>query len=217
MPDGDKFCWGVKGTGSRTLLNLIRSGAALGIVADQGAKVITGHLKKPVVQRLLRDALRILEPGLPRLETDCSVQVRPEDDVRGALRRLRSELAGDDFAAVALRSAEYTYDRLRASGRSFSRADLERELGNSCVTAMLGYAVFDTKRSELMHAAGRSANDELIFERALGVAVGEWTVPNFERVFEGRSDGSLRAPRRRSPREDFTLEKLYAPLATVLQ
>lgn len=217
MPDGDKFYWGVKGSGSRTLLNLTKSGSALGMVADQGAKVINGQLRKPVVRRLLGDVLRILELGLPRLETDCSVRVRPEDDVRGALRQLRSELAGDDFAAVALRMGEGTYERLNASGRSFSRADLKRELGNSCTTAMLGHAVFDTKRSGLMHEAGRSANEQLMFEREVVAAVGERMVPNFERVFEGRSDESLRTPRRRSPREEFTLEKLHAPLATALQ
>jgi len=53
MPDGDKFYWGVHGTGSRKLLNLVRSGAGLEFAADQGAKVVTEQLKNASVQNVL--------------------------------------------------------------------------------------------------------------------------------------------------------------------
>ena len=116
MPDGDKFYWGVRGAGSRTLLSLARTGADFDLVADQGAKLVTGQLKKPVIGRVLAESLRILEPALPRLETDTSVPLPMADESHRAFRRLRSGVAGDDFAAVTVRSVEDAYDRLRCSG-----------------------------------------------------------------------------------------------------
>jgi len=216
MPDGDKFYWGVRGAGSRTLLSLARAGAGLELVADQGAKLVTGQLKKPVIRRVLAESLRILEPALPRFETDSSVPLPMADEVHGLFRRLRSNVTSDDFAAVTVRSAEDAYDRLRCSGRALPHSELTQELGHACTNAVLDYAVLDAKRFGLMSAAGRSANDQLAFERGLVSAVYERMASLFDRVLEGRGDESLRAPRRRSPREEFTLERLHAPLATTM-
>ena len=107
MPDGDKFYWGVRGVGSRTFLNLARNAStALDIVADQAAKVVTAQLKHPIMQRVLRESLRFLELGLPRLEADCSAGIPGPAVVHEQLRQLRREAEGDDFAVGALRTAE---------------------------------------------------------------------------------------------------------------
>jgi len=81
MPDGDKFYWGVRGTGSRKLLNLVRSGAGLELAADQGAKVVTEQLKNASVQNVLNVGLGILVGALPRVESDRRVR-RPGLPVR---------------------------------------------------------------------------------------------------------------------------------------
>lgn len=88
MPDGDKFYWGVRGTGSRTLLNLVRSGAGLDVAADQGAKVVTEQMKKASVRGVLSDGIDILVSALPRVESDASAPDRPVALAQAALRGL---------------------------------------------------------------------------------------------------------------------------------
>ena len=217
MPDGDKFYWGVKGTGSGRFLSMARRGAAMEVVADQGARVVPGQLNKPEMRRALRDSLRILDLGLPKLESDSSVPLPPEDWVRGEFRRLRNEVRDNAFAAVALRKIEDIYDGLRASGHSFSGADLKKELGAATTKAVLGYAVLDAKRAGLMQETGRSAQAQLAFERTLLAEVDLRMASNLDRVFDGRGDESLRAPRRRSQPREFTLEELHAPFSASLR
>src|SRR5690349_6493973 len=98
MPDGDQFSWGVRGTGSRTLLNLARNpSTALDIVADKGAQVVTAQLKRPLMQRMLREALHLVESGLSQLEGDWTAEIPSPAVLRERLRGLRREAIGDDF------------------------------------------------------------------------------------------------------------------------
>ena len=214
MPDGDKFCWGVRGTGSRTFLNLARSASTpLSIVADQAAKVATVQLKRPTMQQAIRGSLRLLELGLPCLEGDSSCALPRPAVVRDKFRQMRQEVAGDDFAAVAVRTFEGKHEQLLASGRAFSFADLRQELGESCAHGILGHAVLDAKRIPLMAETGRSALEQHAFERRVDVETADRISSVINRICESTHTEPIRSPRRRSPREDFTLERLHAPLA----
>jgi hypothetical protein len=214
MPDGDKFYWGVRGMGSRTFLNLARNvSTALDIVADQAARIVTAQLKQPVMQRVLRESLRLLELGLPRLEADYSAAIPGPAVVREQLRQLRREAAGDDFAVVALRTVEGVFERLSASGRALSRTDLKRELGESCTEGILGHAVLNAKRFPLMAETGRSFPEQLAFERRMTKEVADRLRSVVDRICDSNNTESIRSPRRRFPREDFTLERLHVPLA----
>ena len=214
MPDGDKFYWGVRGVGSRTFLNLARNAStALDIVADQAAKVVTAQLKHPIMQRVLRESLRFLELGLPRLEADCSAGIPGPAVVHEQLRQLRREAEGDDFAVGALRTAEGVYERLHASGRAVARTDLKRELGESCTQCILGRAVLDPKRRDLMAETGRSFTEQLAFERRMTTEVADRIRSVVDRICDSNNTELIRSPRRRFPREDFTLERLHVPLA----
>ena len=217
MPDGDKFYWGVRGTGSRTLLNLVRSGAGLDVAADQGAKVVTEQLKRVPVQGVLRDGIDILVSALPRVESDASAPARPVALAQAALRRLRRTVGNDDAGAVALRALENTYKRLRSSGRSFTRTEVKREVAGTCTTSLLGRAVFDGTRCELMREVGRLAQQQLVYERELAAGVTERMAANFDRVFEHGPDETIRSPRRRSQPKSFNLDQLHAPIVSALQ
>ena len=212
MPDGDKFYWGVRGTGSRTLLNLVRSGAGLDVAADQGAKVVTEQMKRASVRGVLSDGIDILVSALPRVESDVSAPARPV--AQAALQGLRRTVGNDDAAAVALRAIENTYERLRSSGRSFTRAEVKREVASSCTASLLGRAVFDGTRCELMREVGRPAPQQLVYERELAAGVTERMATNFDKVFERGPDETIRSPRRRSQPKSFNLDQLHAPLSS---
>jgi hypothetical protein len=213
MPDGDKFYWGIRGTGSRTFLNLARNASSsLDSVADQGARVVTNQLKRPLVQRVLRESLQLLELALPRLEADCLATIPDSAVFHEQLRHLREEAAGDDFAAVVLRKVESVHERLHASGQSLPRTDLKRELGESCARGILGYAALDPTRSALMKETGRSFAEQRAFEHGLTMGVADRMRSVVDRICDSNSTESIRSPRRRSPREDFTMERLRAPL-----
>ncbi len=213
MPDGDKFYWGVRGTGSRKLFNLVRSGAGLDLAADQGAKVVTEQLENASVQRVLREGFDILVGALPRVESDPLAPGKPLSVVQRELRDLRCSVGSDDAAAVVHRALENTFERLRSSGRSFTRVEDKPELAGSCTAALLGRGVFDGTRSELMREMGRPAGEQLAYERALASVVAGRTAPNFDKVIEKGSGVALRSPRRQSQPRSNSLEELHAPLA----
>lgn len=214
MPDGDKFYWGVHGTGSRKLLNLVRSGAGLEFAADQGAKVVTEQLKNASVQNVLNGGLEILVGALPRVESDTLAPRKPASMVQRELRNLRSRVGSDDSAAVVHRALENTFERLRSSGRSFTVSEVNREVVGACTAALLGRGVFDGTRSQLMREIGRPAEQQLAYERELASSVAGRTASNFHKVFEKGNGVALRSPRRQSQPRSFTLEELRAPLAS---
>ncbi len=214
MPDGDKFYWGVRGTGSRTFLNLARNVSTVpDIVADQGARVVTAQLKRPLMQRMVRESLGLLEFGLPRVEADCSAPIPGPAVICERFRGLRHEAMGDDFATVTLCAAEGVYERLYASGQAFAREDLKRELLASSTQSTLGHAVFNAKRVVLMAETGRSYPEQHIFERELTIAVADRMRSVGDRICESTTAQAIRSPRRRYEPEDFTLERLHVPLA----
>lgn len=217
MPDGDRFSWSVRGKGSRVLLNLARSGAEPSLVADQGARVVTAHLNEPSVRTVLPDALQIIAGALPRFETDASIDPRSSSSVRLELREARARSGNDAAAALTTRSAEQVYLRLSASGRAISQTELKQEIRKGITTAVLEHSVFASARAEIALKSCRSPAEELAWEEQLSIEVAERLDPTFNKVFDKTSAGNIRAPRRRTAKQDFTVERLNRALPTVIQ
>jgi hypothetical protein len=148
MPDGDRFCWGVRGRGARTLLNLMRANTRADLVADQAANVVGEQCKSPAVQRVVLGVMPLLSASLPLLDTDASKQLPGTEEVRRRLRLLRGDAGGAPFAMVVLNAAENAYHRLQGLGQSLSNAVIRREFLQASVEGILGHAVFNAKRHD---------------------------------------------------------------------
>jgi hypothetical protein len=217
MPDGDKFSWGLHGTGSRTLLNLVRSCPDLERLADQAAKVITQQFKKQSIRRVVTESFGVLCKSLPQLEADAAAPLKAMGDARRELQEIGRFAGTDDFGVVIAHGAADALERLRASGQSYSRSELKKEILSATTMVVLDHAVFAAKRNDLMQESARPASDQINYERALTQAVVERMGVTFDRVLEKPDDDAVRAPRRRAQRLEFTLERLNAPITTTLQ
>jgi hypothetical protein len=114
---------------------------------------------------------------------------------------------------VVLHAAESAYHRLQATGQSLSNVAIRRELLEASVEGILGHAVFNAKRHDLRETLKWSTDDQQGFEQQLCREVAERMTTAFDRICAG--ERPRRVPRRRTPREEFTLEKLHAPLPII--
>ncbi len=198
MPDGDHFCWKVRGPGSRKLVEVALGGNRIDIVADHAIDMVVRHLNDPEHRLLLPRILR-------GLRTVCSRDGSTLEDLQRELRHIAGE---SDVASVAAKSAESLFVS-RFGGDNYgdiSAALLAQFAGDLIEARALTHA-----RTELLKEYGRSHREHCKWIHDLRDAVGRELESKVESVYGGSS--RIRPPRRLAKRRRMTLEELHEPIA----
>jgi hypothetical protein len=216
MPDGDSLNWKVRGTGSRRVLALMRSGADRKLVTDEVVKMFAKQANKGRWKPAIREMAGVLDSSLQRIPPGANLTKRTQ--IFDSLSRRLGSIAqnhSDDGVQILARAAERAFGALEDRCAPLTRQAIEQELLRQSVTAVVDHRVLQPTRDEIARESRRDSSEQISYERELNASI-EQNARRLHPAFFARPDSvAVRTPARRVPKKETTLERLGEAL-TVL-
>lgn len=213
MPDGDSLNWKVRGKGSRRVLNLVRSGADSGLVADEALRMFVKQMNAGRWKPTMREMADTLGAALKQIPPDADFAKRADvfDSFSKRLDRIAAACT-DDSVRILGRAAISTFGALEESCSPASTDAIEQEFLSASARALLDHRVLQPTRNEIARESQRDSSEQVCYERELLSKVGEEGKRLRSAVFSEQNARPVRAPRRSVPHKDTTIERLREPL-----
>jgi len=216
MPDGDSLNWKVRGTGSRRVLALVRSGTDYKLVTDAAVQMFAKQANKGRWKPAMREMADALDSSLRQTAPDANFTKRAQ--VFDSLSRRLSSIAqnhSDEGIQILERAAERTFGALEERGAPLTRQAIEEELLCHSVRAVVDHRVLQPTRDEIARESQRDSSEQVCYERELLSSIGQDARRLHRTFFASLDPVAVRTPARRVPKKETTLERLGETL-TVL-
>jgi hypothetical protein len=216
MPDGDSLNWKVRGTGSRRVLALVRSGADRKLVADAAVQMFAKQANKGRWKPAIREMEDALGSSLQRMPPEANFTKRAQ--IFDSLSRRLSNIAqnhSDDGVQILARAAERTFDALEDHCAPLTPQAIEEELLCQAARAVVDHRVLQPTRDEVARESERDSSEQVCYERDLLSNIGQEARRLRRTFFESPDPIAVRTPTRRVPKKETTLARLGETL-TVL-
>lgn len=209
MPDGDSLNWKVRGTGSRRVLALVRSGADCKLVTDAAVQMFAKQAKKGRWKPALREMADALDSSLQQIPPEADFA--KENQIFDSLSRRLSSIAQnhpDDGIQILARAAERTFCALEGHRTPLTRQTIEEELLCQSARAVVDHRVLQPTRDEIARESQRDSSEQLCYERELSSSIGQEAKRLHRTFFGSLGPVAVRTPARRVPKKETTLERL---------
>jgi hypothetical protein len=209
MPDGDSLNWKVRGTGSRRVLGLVRSGADCRLVAGEALRMFVKQANEGSWKPAIHDLAGALESALSQVPPDADFAKRA-DVFDGLSRRINRIVTGyaDEGVMILGRAAERAFGALEESSGPLTAESVEQELLSHSVRALVDHRVLQPTRDDVAREAHRDSSEQVCYERELLSAVGEEGKRLHRTVFANSDKSGVRTPRRSVPPKETTMDRL---------
>ena len=161
MPDGDCLNWKVRGTGSRRVLALVRSGTACNLVTDAAIQMFAKQANKGHWKPAIREMADILHASLQWISPGADFTRRAQVFARlsSGLRSIARNHS-DDGIPILERATERAFGALEDRVATLSRQDIEKELLCQSARAVVDHRVLQPTRDEVAREAQRDSSSK---------------------------------------------------------
>ena len=213
MPDGDSLNWKVRGTGSRRLLALVRSGTDCQLVSDAAVQMFAKQANKGRWKPAIREMADALDFSLQQISPEADFTKRAHI-FNSLCRRLSSIVQNysDNGAQILERAAERAFGALEDRGGPVSRQVIEEELLCQSARAVVDHRVFQPTRDEVARESQRDSSEQVEYERELLSSIGQAARRLHRTFFASVDPVAVRTPPRRVRKKETTLQRLSESL-----
>ena len=146
MPDVDHFCYGVRGLGSRTLVNLVLGEAPLDAVVRQAELMVVKQLNQEDVRSVLGEVVCALSQGLAQ-----------DGYLLAELRtRIRTLKRTGEVAAIAVRAAEAVFCSVVSCSSQFEPREIQVRFLQQFAGDLIEGRALNHVREQLIRDCGRT-------------------------------------------------------------
>jgi hypothetical protein len=222
MPDGDKFERKLFGFGWRKAYRLACNGAPESMIVDVVIKAIAHGLRNKLACPALGRVCDAISQALGAAGRNGGSNLRDGDNVDPfsmltvELERIQSTEPASPSMQLAVDAAQSAYLNLEESSQSISRQELQSRFSECFVERLIRNQWLDRVRDGIAEKQGRSATDQMSWERNLIATLAEPANKLIESALKASSKEKIRAPRRLTPKMKMTLDELNQGL-TVLE
>ena len=168
MPDGDSLNWKVRGTGSRRVLALVRSGTERELVTDAAVQMFAKQANRGRWKPAIREMADALDSSLQQIPPDANFSKRAQ--VFDSLSRCLGSIAqnhADDGIQILERAAERTFGALEDRCVPLTRQAIEEELLCQSARAVVDHRVLQPTRDEIARESQRDSSEQVCYEQEL--------------------------------------------------
>ena len=210
MPDGDSLIWKVRGTGSRRVLALVRSGTDCNLVTDAAVQMFAQQANKGRWKPAIVAMADAVGSSLQQISPAMSFTRRAQ--VFDLLSRRLSSIAqqhADDGVRILECAAQRTFSALEEHTGPLTPQVIQEELLSQSARAVVDHRVLQPTRDEIAREAHRDSFEQVCHERDLLTSIGNDASKRLHRAFFSSLDSAaVRTPPRRVRKKDTTLERL---------
>lgn len=209
MPDGDSLNWKVRGTGSRRVLALVRSGTECKLVTDAAVQMFAKQASEGRWKPAIREMADVLYSSLQQISPEQNFTRRAQvfDLTSRRLGGIVQNHSGDGMQIIKS-AAERAFGELEDRCAPPTRQAVEEALLGQSARAVLDHRVLQPTRETVAKESQRDSSEQISYERELLSGVEEGA-RRLHRAFFAEADPiAVRTPARRVPKKETNLERL---------